>query len=195
MAVVPNHHDGVCAAGDSDNLSSLERRLPERHSIQVSTVSVDPNRVPFLPFNSLDIDKVFRVDARLTKVLPFTERVHAYLNLEAFNVFNTQYNTFVNTEAYPSGQWRPNPFLRSRHRATKARASRTARMLVARRSAFASPSRQLVQPIAPRGLVRFGPVPLCISDKLRLIHAYHITDVVARDIRFPTSRKLMAPMP
>jgi hypothetical protein len=58
------------------------------------------NRVPFWPFNSLDIDRVYRVDARLTKVLPFTERVHAYLNLEAFNVFNTQYNTFVNTEAY-----------------------------------------------------------------------------------------------
>jgi len=58
------------------------------------------NRVPFRSFNSLDIDRVFRVDARLTKVLPFTERVHAYLNLEAFNVFNTQYNTFVNTEAY-----------------------------------------------------------------------------------------------
>jgi hypothetical protein len=58
------------------------------------------NRVPFLPFNSLDIDQVYRVDARLTKVLPFTERFNVYLNLEAFNVFNTQYNTFVNTEAY-----------------------------------------------------------------------------------------------
>jgi hypothetical protein len=58
------------------------------------------NRVPFLPINSLDIDQTYRVDARLTKVLPFTERIRAYLNLEAFNVFNTQYNTFVNTEAY-----------------------------------------------------------------------------------------------
>jgi len=58
------------------------------------------NRVPFWPFNSLDIDQTYRVDARLTKVLPFTERVQAYLNLEAFNAFNTQYNTFVNTEAY-----------------------------------------------------------------------------------------------
>ena len=58
------------------------------------------NRVPFLPINNLDIDKTFRVDARLTKVLPFSERVQVYLNLEAFNAFNTQYNTFVNTEAY-----------------------------------------------------------------------------------------------
>jgi hypothetical protein len=58
------------------------------------------NRVPFLPINSLDIDKVFRVDARLTKVLPFSERIQGYINFEAFNVFNTQYNTFVLTEAY-----------------------------------------------------------------------------------------------
>ncbi|HYI96806.1 MAG TPA: hypothetical protein VEX68_24910, partial [Bryobacteraceae bacterium] len=58
------------------------------------------NRVPFLPINSLDIDQTFRVDARLTKVLPFSERVQVYLNLEAFNAFNTQYNTFVNVEAY-----------------------------------------------------------------------------------------------
>lgn len=58
------------------------------------------NRVPFLPWNSLDIDSVHRVDARLTRELPFTERVRAYLNFEAFNVFNTISNTFVNTEAY-----------------------------------------------------------------------------------------------
>lgn len=58
------------------------------------------NRVPFLPINSLDIDKTFRVDARLTKVLPFSERVQVYLNFEAFNVFNTQYNTSVIIEAY-----------------------------------------------------------------------------------------------
>ena len=53
-----------------------------------------------MPINSLDIDKTFRVDARLTKVLPFSERIQGYLNFEAFNVFNTQYNTFVFTEAY-----------------------------------------------------------------------------------------------
>jgi len=58
------------------------------------------NRVPFLPWNSLEIDNVHRVDARLTRALPFSERVQAYLNFEAFNVFNTVSNTFVNTEAY-----------------------------------------------------------------------------------------------
>ena len=58
------------------------------------------NRVPFLPWNSLDIDQIYRVDARLTRELPFTERFRAYINFEAFNVFNTISNTFVNTEAF-----------------------------------------------------------------------------------------------
>jgi hypothetical protein len=58
------------------------------------------NRVPFWPFNSLDIDPVYRVDARLSKELPFTERVRLFLNFEAFNVFNTVSDTFVLTEAY-----------------------------------------------------------------------------------------------
>jgi outer membrane receptor for ferrienterochelin and colicin len=58
------------------------------------------NRVPFQPFSNLDIDQIYRVDARLTKAIPFTERVQLYLNFEAFNVFNTVSNTFVNTEAY-----------------------------------------------------------------------------------------------
>jgi hypothetical protein len=40
------------------------------------------------------------VDARLTKDLPFTERVHLNLLFEAFNVFNTISNTGVFTTAY-----------------------------------------------------------------------------------------------
>jgi hypothetical protein len=58
------------------------------------------NRVPFLPVSSLDIDQVHRVDARLERDLPFTERVRAKLMFEAFNLFNTQYNTFISTQAY-----------------------------------------------------------------------------------------------
>lgn len=57
-------------------------------------------RVPFLPFNNLDIDRVNRVDARLTRELPFSERVKGYFNFEAFNVFNMVSNTFVLTEAF-----------------------------------------------------------------------------------------------
>ena len=58
------------------------------------------NRVPFWPVNSLNIDKMYRVDARLSRNLPFSERVKGILMFEAFNAFNTQYNTGVNTSAY-----------------------------------------------------------------------------------------------
>ncbi len=58
------------------------------------------NRVPWLPYGNLDIDKLYRLDARLTKILPFTERYKLYINFEAFNVFNHKYFTAVNTEAF-----------------------------------------------------------------------------------------------
>jgi outer membrane receptor protein involved in Fe transport len=58
------------------------------------------NRVPFWPVNSLNIDREYRVDARITRSLPFGERVKGMLMFEGFNVFNTQYNTAVNTTAY-----------------------------------------------------------------------------------------------
>jgi transposase len=57
-------------------------------------------RVPFWPVNNLDVDRVYRVDARLTRNLPFSERVKGYLLFEAFNAFNTQYNTGVQGTAF-----------------------------------------------------------------------------------------------
>jgi hypothetical protein len=57
-------------------------------------------RVPFYPVNNVDIDRIYRVDARLARELPFTERVKGYLMFEAFNVFNTEYNTSVSTSAF-----------------------------------------------------------------------------------------------
>lgn len=57
-------------------------------------------RAPFLPLNSLDIDTVHRVDARLAKSLPFTERLKLDLYFEAFNVFNTISDTGVFTNGY-----------------------------------------------------------------------------------------------
>jgi hypothetical protein len=67
------------------------------------------NRVPFWPVGSLNVDQVYRVDARLTRVLPFNERVKLHLMFEAFNLFNTISNTGVNTQAYAatSGILRP----------------------------------------------------------------------------------------
>jgi hypothetical protein len=58
------------------------------------------NRVPFWPVGSLDVDQVYRVDARLSRSLPFHERVRAILNFEAFNAFNTITNTAISTQAF-----------------------------------------------------------------------------------------------
>jgi hypothetical protein len=57
-------------------------------------------RVPFLPLNSVNIDTLHRVDARLAKTLPFTERFKLDLYFEAFNVFNTISDTGVFNTAY-----------------------------------------------------------------------------------------------
>lgn len=57
-------------------------------------------RVPFLPASSLDVDKIYRLDARLTKVLPFTERMNLQLSFEAFNVFNNPSYTARQGQAY-----------------------------------------------------------------------------------------------
>src|SRR5437667_2154999 len=51
------------------------------------------SRVPFQPVSNLDVDAIYKVDARLAKKLPFTERVTGYLQIEAFNLFNTPYDT------------------------------------------------------------------------------------------------------
>jgi outer membrane receptor protein involved in Fe transport len=58
------------------------------------------SRVPFWPVNSLNIDREYRVDSRLSRNIPFSEHVKGTLLFEAFNVFNTQYNTAINTTAY-----------------------------------------------------------------------------------------------
>src|SRR5207245_8219673 len=48
------------------------------------------NRVPFQPVGNLDVDQTYRVDARLAKKLPFTERITGYLQFEAFNLFRSE---------------------------------------------------------------------------------------------------------
>ncbi|MCC6369204.1 MAG: TonB-dependent receptor [Bryobacterales bacterium] len=71
------------------------------------------SRVPFLAAASLDIDQIYRTDARLTKILPFSERYQVYLNFEAFNVFNHVSNTSVNGQAFQArnGVLTPTPRL------------------------------------------------------------------------------------
>ena len=58
------------------------------------------SRVPFEALNSVDVDRIYRVDARLTKTLPFSERVNLNLYFEGFNIFNTPYDTAVRNAQY-----------------------------------------------------------------------------------------------
>jgi hypothetical protein len=68
-------------------------------------------RVPFLPAASLDVDKIIRTDARLTKVLPFSERYSLNLSFEVFNLFNNVSDTIRYGQAYTAtaGVLRPDP--------------------------------------------------------------------------------------
>ena len=59
-----------------------------------------PGRVPFLPRNSVQIDTVNRMDARITKAFAYKEALKLELSFEAFNVFNTISNTSVSSNAY-----------------------------------------------------------------------------------------------
>jgi len=71
------------------------------------------SRVPFLPAASLDIDQIYRTDARLTKTLLFGDRYQLQLSFEAFNVFNHVSDTSVNGQAFQAtaGALTPTPRL------------------------------------------------------------------------------------
>ena len=56
-------------------------------------------RVPFWANNAARLDGVNKLDARITKLLPITERFKLALNFEAFNVTNTPYNTSIGSGA------------------------------------------------------------------------------------------------
>ena len=71
------------------------------------------SRVPFYPLNSLAVDRIHTVDARITKILPLTERRKLFLNFEAFNVTNTPSNTSIFSQAFTAsnGTLTPRPGL------------------------------------------------------------------------------------
>jgi hypothetical protein len=52
-------------------------------------------RVPFLPVNAGRLDGINKLDARITKNLPISERFKLSLNFEAFNVTNSPWNTNI----------------------------------------------------------------------------------------------------
>jgi len=57
-------------------------------------------RVPFWPLNSLYTPPTYRMDARVSKIVPLTERCKLYLMFEVFNISNTIVDTALNTQAY-----------------------------------------------------------------------------------------------
>lgn len=58
-------------------------------------------RVPFLPVNSYYLPPMYRADGRLSKTLPFGERVKAWLIFDVFNLTNTwSARGFTSSQAY-----------------------------------------------------------------------------------------------
>jgi hypothetical protein len=58
------------------------------------------SRAPFLPMNSLLTGATYKVDARITKMIPFSERYKLSLLFEAFNVTNTPIFTGIFDTGY-----------------------------------------------------------------------------------------------
>jgi hypothetical protein len=58
------------------------------------------NRVPFLGLGTLRLPNTYRTDARLSKILPFTERFRTTLTFEVFNLTNTITYTSITNRGY-----------------------------------------------------------------------------------------------
>jgi hypothetical protein len=57
-------------------------------------------QVPFLGVNTLRLPNTYRVDARISKTLPITEKFRATLNFEVFNLTNTITYTSITSRGY-----------------------------------------------------------------------------------------------
>jgi outer membrane receptor protein involved in Fe transport len=66
----------------------------------IPTGFVGPLHAPFVPRNTVPIDSINRLDARLTKTFSIKESMTAALAFEVFNVFNNISNTSVINTAY-----------------------------------------------------------------------------------------------
>jgi hypothetical protein len=65
--------------------------------------------VPYQAPNKLLMQTQYVLNARVTKTVPFTDRIHGMFMFEAFNALNRQYDTSLNTVAYTAttGTLRP----------------------------------------------------------------------------------------
>ena len=58
-------------------------------------------RVPFLPYNGYCLPATYRSDARLTKIVPLSEKAKVMLNFEVFNLANTwSARGYTSSQAY-----------------------------------------------------------------------------------------------
>src|SRR6201999_1291269 len=63
-----------------------------------------PNRIPFLPVDSLYTPPTYRDDLRLTKTIPVGEQVKVLLNFEGFNTSNSWSQTSWPLRFYPGAK-------------------------------------------------------------------------------------------
>ncbi|HXJ37896.1 MAG TPA: hypothetical protein VNH18_01385, partial [Bryobacteraceae bacterium] len=66
-------------------------------------------QVPFLGINTLRLPNTYRADARISKILPITERFRTTLNFEVFNVSNTITYTSLTNRGYTASGFNISP--------------------------------------------------------------------------------------
>ena len=67
------------------------------------------NRVPFIGLGTLRLPNTYRTDARLSKILPFTERFRTTLSFEVFNLTNTITYTSITNRGYTANGFNITP--------------------------------------------------------------------------------------
>ena len=66
-------------------------------------------QVPYLGTNTLRMPNIYRADARISKILPVTERFRATLNFEVFNLTNTIAYTSITSRGYTANGFNISP--------------------------------------------------------------------------------------
>jgi hypothetical protein len=67
------------------------------------------SRVPFLGIGTLRLPNTYRTDVRLSKTLPFSERIRTSLSFEVFNLTNTIVYTSITNRAYTANGFNISP--------------------------------------------------------------------------------------
>ncbi len=85
--------------------------LPANFAFTGSTINGfgGSNRVPFLGLGALRLPNTYRTDARLSKILLFSERIRTTLNFEVFNLTNTITYTSISSRGYTANGFNISP--------------------------------------------------------------------------------------